>query len=194
MADIAAVYDRELDEHVALLASLKDVLRPHFTMLVRAVATSIRSGGKVMFFGNGGSAADAQHLAAEFVIRYKANRPALAAIALTTDTSILTAGSNDFGFETVFARQIEALGRKGDVAIGISTSGNSPNVLNGLQVAKECGLVTVGFGGGNGGKLAQMADIALTIPSPVTARIQECHILIGHMLCVALEAELELTS
>lgn len=194
MADIAAVYDRELAEHVALLTSLQGALQPQFVALTGAVAASIRSGGKVMFFGNGGSAADAQHLAAEFVIRYKANRPALAAIALTTDTSILTAGSNDLGFETVFARQIEALGRKGDVAIGISTSGNSPNVLNALQKAKELGIVTVGFGGGNGGKLAQMADIALTVPSPVTARIQECHILIGHMLCVALEAELELVS
>ncbi|MGB8601880.1 MAG: SIS domain-containing protein, partial [Rhizomicrobium sp.] len=143
-----------------------------------------------LFFGNGGSAADAQHLATELVVRYRKNRPSLAAIALTTDTSALTAIGNDYGFEDLFSRQVEGLGRKGDVAIGISTSGNSPNVLKALKLARDMGLVTVGFGGGTGGKLPDVCDISLIVPSPVTARIQECHILIGHMLCGAVEAEM----
>ena len=145
-----------------------------------------------MFFGNGGSAADAQHLAAELTIRYKKNRPAIAALALTTDTSALTAAGNDLGFEMVFARQLEALGRPGDVAIAISTSGKSANVIAGLRQARAMGLVTVAFGGKGGGDMAGLADHLLAVPSAVTARVQEMHITLGQMLCAALEIELGL--
>ena len=133
--------------------------------------------------GNGGSAADCQHLAAEFVGRFTRERRALPSIALTVDTSILTAIGNDYGFDAVFSRQIEALANQGDVVIGISTSGNSPNVLNAMLVAKEKGCVTVAFTGETGGKLAPLCDLTLKIPSKVTARIQEMHILCGHILC-----------
>jgi D-sedoheptulose 7-phosphate isomerase len=153
---------------------------------------SVRQGGKLLFFGNGGSAADAQHIAAELVVRYKSDRRAIAAIALTTDTSTLTACGNDMGFDALFERQIEALGRPGDVAIGISTSGKSPNVLRGLRQARKDGLKTVGLTGGTGGEMGTICDSMITVPSPVTARIQEMHIAICHMLCVALESRLGL--
>jgi D-sedoheptulose 7-phosphate isomerase len=153
---------------------------------------SVRQGGKLLFFGNGGSAADAQHIAAELVVRYKSDRKAIAAIALTTDTSTLTACGNDLGFDAIFERQIEALGRPGDVAIGISTSGKSPNVLRGLRQARNGGLKTVGVAGGTGGDMGTICDSMITVPSTVTARIQEMHITIGHMLCVALETRLGL--
>ena len=153
---------------------------------------SLRSGGKILLAGNGGSAADAQHLATELTIRYKKNRAAIAAIALTTDSSALTAAGNDLGFDQIFARQIEALGKPGDVAIGISTSGTSPNVIAALKQAKAGGLITAALGGKNGGDLAQCADHLLVVPSDTTARIQEMHILLGQMLCGALEIELGL--
>ena len=143
-----------------------------------------------MFFGNGGSAADAQHLATELVVKYERVRPALAALALTTDTSALTAIANDFGFEQVFARQIEALGKPGDVAIGISTSGKSANVAAALGTARKMGLVAAAFSGGDGGDLRGLADPLLIVPSQNTARIQEMHIALGQMLCGALEAGL----
>jgi D-sedoheptulose 7-phosphate isomerase len=145
-------------------------------------------------FGNGGSAADAQHLATELVVRYRANRRALPAIALTTDTSALTAIGNDFGFDALFERQVEALCAAGDVAIGISTSGNSENVIRGLVAARARGAVTVGLGGGDGGRLARSVDYAVIVPSTVTARIQEMHILLGHSLCAFLEAQLPVGS
>ena len=145
-----------------------------------------------MFFGNGGSAGDAQHLATELTIRYKKNRAAIAAIALTTDTSALTAAGNDLGFEQIFARQIEALGRPGDVAVAISTSGKSPNVIAALKQAKAMRLVTAALGGKGGGDLAGLADHLLVVPSDTTARIQEMHITLGQMLCGALEIELGL--
>jgi D-sedoheptulose 7-phosphate isomerase len=153
------------------------------------VVHSLRQGNKLLLFGNGGSAADAQHLAAEFVGRFVLERRALPAIALTTDTSILTAVGNDYGFDQVFARQIEALGRPGDVAIGISTSGNSPNVLAAINVAAARGLKTVGLAGKDGGALAKAVDVAIVIPSSNTARIQECHITIGHLFCELVEKE-----
>jgi len=140
-----------------------------------------------MFFGNGGSAADAQHLATEMVVRYKLNRKALAAIAFTTDTSLLTAMANDIGFESIFSRQIEALGRPGDVAIGISTSGKSPNVLKALELAQKNGIISVGFTGNDGGSMSSVTDILVLVPSNTTARIQEIHILLGHVLCDLLE-------
>ena len=143
----------------------------------------LQAGGKVLFFGNGGSAADAQHLAAEFVGRFVRERIGLPAIALTTDSSILTAVGNDYGFEQIFARQIQALARPGDVAVAISTSGNSPNVLKGVKAAKKAEAKTIGLSGKDGGVLADEVDIAITIASKSTARIQECHMAVGHLLC-----------
>ena len=154
------------------------------------ITASFRSGGKLLFFGNGGSAADAQHLAAEFVGRFIRERAGLPAIALTTDSSILTAVGNDYGFDRVFARQLEALGRAGDVAIGISTSGNSPNVLEGIKAAKKERLTTIGLSGKDGGMLAKEADLTITISWTSTARIQECHIAVGHLLCELTEEAL----
>ena len=140
------------------------------------------SGHKIMIFGNGGSAADAQHIAAEFVNRFQIERPPMAAMALTTDSSILTSIGNDYTFDDVFTKQIRALGRKGDIAWGISTSGNSKNVVNAIQTAKEIGLHTMGMTG-RGGELAQCAQTVYAVPSDVTARIQETHITIAHILC-----------
>ena len=150
------------------------------------------AGGKLMLFGNGGSAADAQHLATELTVRYKTDRAAIAAVALTTDTSALTAAGNDLGFDMIFARQIEALGRPGDVVIAISTSGKSRNVIAALRQAKAMKLVTAALGGKGGGDLAGLADHLLVVPSDTTARIQEMHITLGQMLCGALEIELGL--
>jgi D-sedoheptulose 7-phosphate isomerase len=154
------------------------------------ITMCLRAGGKLLFFGNGGSAADAQHLAAEFVGRFVRERAGLPAIALTTDSSILTAVGNDYGFDRVFVRQVEALGRAGDVAIGISTSGNSPNVLEGIKAAKRQRLTTIGLSGKDGGILAKEADLTITISSTSTARIQECHIAVGHLLCELTEEAL----
>ena len=148
------------------------------------------AGGKLLFFGNGGSAADAQHLAAEFVGRFVRERRGLPAIALTTDSSILTAVSNDYGFDRVFARQIEALAAPGDVAIAITTSGNSANVLEGVKTARALHLKTVGLSGKDGGALPQRTDVTITVPSSSTARIQECHITIGHIFCELVDREL----
>ncbi len=190
--DLDAFFDSELNEHAAVAAATKAALCEPFARLVAACAQSLRSGGKLLFFGNGGSAADAQHLATEFVVRYKRNRAPIAALALTTDTSALTAIGNDLGFEELFARQIAALGRKGDVAIGISTSGTSPNILKGLEQARAMGLVVAALGGRGGGKMKGLADPLLVVPSDTTSRIQEMHIMLGQMLCGALERELGL--
>ncbi len=146
------------------------------------LAGCITSGHKILIFGNGGSAADAQHIAAEFVNRFIIERPPLAAIALTTDTSIITSIGNDYHFDEIFSKQINALGRKDDIAIGISTSGNSKNVIEAINAAKEIGIFTIGMIG-RGGKLASCADLVLTVESDVTARIQETHITMGHILC-----------
>jgi D-sedoheptulose 7-phosphate isomerase len=190
--EIEALLRHEFDEHrLAFEATARDV-GPAFAAALQILERSLVRGGKLLLFGNGGSAADAQHIAAELVIRYKSDRPAIAAIALTTDSSALTACGNDFGFDAVFERQIEALGRKDDVAIGISTSGNSQNVLRGLRQARNMELRTVGLAGGTGGEMPSLCDAAIIIPSPITARIQEMHITIGHMLCKALEQRLGL--
>lgn len=148
---------------------------------------SLENKGKVLFIGNGGSAADSQHLAAELVGRFKNNRPSLAAIALTTDTSILTAVGNDFGFEEIFARQIEALGNSQDIVVGISTSGKSKNVIKAIKKAKSLGLKTIGFLGGDGGDLGSIVDIPFTISTTDTPRVQEMHILAGHIICEIVE-------
>ena len=176
-----------LREGAELRVQLAQTLSPRIVDAAQLIAQCLGDGGKVLLFGNGGSAADAQHLAAEFVGRFVLERNALPAIALTTDSSILTAVGNDYGFDQVFARQIQALGRPRDVAIGISTSGNSPNVVKAVSVAAERGLRTIGLAGRDGGLLAKAAEIAITVPSTNTARIQECHIAVGHVLCELVE-------
>jgi D-sedoheptulose 7-phosphate isomerase len=167
--------------------------REHADRIVQ-VATlmtmAFREGHKILLFGNGGSATDAAHLAAEFVGRYTRERDPLPAIALATDIAAITCIANDYGFEELFARQIRAHGQKGDVAIAISTSGNSPNVLKGVEAARACGLTTIGWTGGTGGKLAGMVEYPFVVPSTVTARIQESHITLGHVLCELIEEQL----
>ncbi len=151
------------------------------------IEKALKAGRKILLFGNGGSAADAQHIAAEFVVRFMRNRRALPAIALTTDTSVLTAIGNDLSFTAVFSRQLQAIGQEGDVAIGISTSGNSPNVLSALVVAKDMGMATVGLTGRDGGGMPAVCDYILTVPCNTTARIQEMHILMLHSICDILD-------
>ena len=158
------------------------------------ITMCLRARGKLLFFGNGGSAADAQHLAAEFVGRFVRERAGLPAIALTTDSSILTAVGNDYGFDRVFSRQVQALGRPGDVAIAISTSGNSQNVLEAVKAARNGNLKIIGLSGKDGGLLAKEADLAIIIPSNSTARIQECHIAVGHLLCELVEEDPEMSA
>jgi D-sedoheptulose 7-phosphate isomerase len=190
--DVSGFFKAEFAEHHNVARATEAALARSFAGLLTACAASIRGGGKLMLFGNGGSAGDAQHLATELTVRYKRDRAAIAAIALTTDTSTLTAAGNDLGFERIFARQIEALGRPGDVAIAISTSGKSPNVIAALRQAKAMRLITAALGGKGGGDMAGLADYLLVVPSSTTARIQEMHITLGQMLCGALEIELGL--
>ena len=177
-----AIIEQILQDSIAVkqkaIAQQKDVIRDAAARLADCVA----AGHKILIFGNGGSAADSQHIAAEFVNRFRIERRPLGAIALTTDTSALTAIGNDYHFDEIFEKQIRALGRDGDLAWGISTSGNSPNVLRGVEAAKEIGLVTLGMTG-SGGKLADAADLVLRVPSDSTARVQESHITIAHILC-----------
>lgn len=168
-------------------------LEGHLDLVVRAaeaIAGAFRAGGKVLLFGNGGSAADAQHIAAELVNRFLLERPALPAVALTTDSSILTSISNDRDYAEVFARQVEALGRCGDVAIGISTSGQAASVVRGIETASGAQMCTMAFTGGDGGKLAGLVDYAFVVPSRSTPRIQEVHATLGHVLCQLVETEL----
>ena len=160
---------------------------PRIEAVARRMAETLRKGGKILFFGNGGSAADAQHLAAEFVNRFLRDRGALTAVALTTDTSALTSIGNDLGFDQIFSRQVEALGRPGDLVVAISTSGNSPNVLRGVEAARRLGCGTVGLTGGSGGLLANAVDEAFIVPSAETPRIQETHITLGHALCALVD-------
>jgi D-sedoheptulose 7-phosphate isomerase len=155
--------------------------------IANAIIETYKKGGKVLLFGNGGSAADAQHIAAELVGKYKLIRNPLPAIALTVNTSILTACANDYGYETIFAKQVQALAAKDDVVIGISTSGSSPNVLEGIKAAKEKGAITVGFTGEEGSELGKSVDICLAVPSKETPRIQESHITAGHIICFLVE-------
>ena len=154
------------------------------------IANAFRNGNKVLLFGNGGSSTDAAHIAAEFVGRYKRERAPLPAIALATDIAAITCIANDYGYEELFARQVRAHGRKGDIAVGISTSGNSPNVLKGVEAARDCGLTTIAWTGANGGKLAGLVDYPFIVPSTVTSRIQESHITLGHVLCELVEDHL----
>ena len=191
--DLDAYFDTELDEHDTVVAATR-ALKADFIRLAGICEAAVNAGNKLVFFGNGGSAGDAQHLATELVCRYKVNRRALPAIAFTTDTSLLTAAANDFGYDTVFARQVEALCKPGDVAIGITTSGQSPNVTLALETARDMGVVPAALSGKDGGKLVGLADPLLIVPSETTARIQEMHITLGQMLCGALERRLGLVA
>jgi D-sedoheptulose 7-phosphate isomerase len=159
--------------------------------VAREICLALEDGRKVLLYGNGGSAADAQHIAAEWIGRFQRERRALPAVALTTDTSVLTAIGNDYGFDQIFARQIAALGRKGDVAVAISTSGNSPNVLAATDAAREIGLITVGLTGRDGGALGGKVQYHLNVPHSLSARIQEVHIMVGHILCGLVEENLK---
>ena len=179
-----------LRESLAVKQAVLDSMTDAIVTAADWMTAALRGGNKLLFFGNGGSAADSQHMAAEFIGRFEKERRALPAIALTTDTSILTALSNDYSASVVFARQIEALGRPGDVAFALSTSGNSPNVLEGLRAAAANGLRTIGLTGESGGLMAELCDLTLRVPSRRTARIQESHITICHALCEAIESSL----
>ncbi len=190
--DLDKFLQAEFVEHDEVFHATREAVREDFAALLQACADSVRGGGKLIFFGNGGSAADAQHLATELSVRYRKDRAPIAALALTTDSSALTAIGNDLGFEQVFARQLLAIGRKGDVAIAISTSGRSANVIEALKAARDMGLVAAGFTGGDGGAMKGLAEPLLVAPSTTTARIQEMHIMLGHMLCGALEISLGL--
>lgn len=180
---IEKIFEESIRVKQDTLARNKDKI----AAVVRTVSGALKKKGKVILFGNGGSAADSQHIAAELIGRFQKERRSLAAIALTTDTSILTALSNDYSVDIVFARQIEGLGKKGDVAIGISTSGNSRNVIEGIKKAKRKGLKTVTLTGCGGGKLARMSDVSIVVPSKKTARIQESHICVAHAICKLVE-------
>lgn len=180
-------WTRAIAEHRTVLARVSKLLGPQVQESADRIVEALETGHKVLLVGNGGSAADAQHIAAELSGRYTRERQGLAAVALTTDTSALTAISNDYGFERVFERQVEALARPGDVLIAISTSGNSPNVLRAVWRARELGCSVIGWAGKDGGRLAGLCDLPIVVPSEDTARIQEMHILVGHVLCDLVE-------
>jgi D-sedoheptulose 7-phosphate isomerase len=180
---------RSLEEHLASLKSLMDTQLEEIGQAGELLFQTLIAGNKVLLCGNGGSAADAQHIAAELVGRYEQPRRAWPAVALTTDTSALTAISNDFGYDEVFARQVQALARKDDLLIAISTSGTSPNVIRAVEKAKDLGCKTIALTGGDGGRLASLCDYALIVPSNRTARVQEAHITIGHLWCEMVDAK-----
>lgn len=175
--------ERVINEHLSTVENMKKNCIPQIEKIGLLCQDALKNGHTIFFCGNGGSAADSQHLAAEIVGRFLKERRGMAAIALTTDTSILTAVGNDYGYDQIFARQVEALVRPGDVLIGLSTSGNSKNIVAAVEKANGIGAVTVGMTGGSGGKLAELCTACLVVPSSVTARIQEAHILAGHMIC-----------
>lgn len=176
----------ELEGHLATIKATFALEADIKKACETAVAT-LKAGGKILLCGNGGSAADAQHIAAELTGRYKTERGALAGIALTTDTSALTAIGNDYGYELVFSRQLEALGREGDLLIAISTSGNSGNVVKALELARKIGIKTIGLSGRTGGAMNELCELNLVVPSNDTPRIQEMHIMIGHIICQAID-------
>ncbi len=184
----AEVFAKAIADHLDVVRQLESH-QPALEAIARAMAAALRQGGKILWCGNGGSAADSQHMAAEIVGRFRRERRGLPSIALTTDTSILTAVANDFGFETVFARQVEALGARGDVLVGLSTSGNSRNVIASLEASRRMNIITVAFTGSGGGNMAALADHLFAVDSRDTARIQEAHILAGHMICDWIELD-----
>jgi len=178
----------EFNEHIKTATSLHKIT-DKVAHSAKLCIDCLKGGGKILLFGNGGSAADAQHIAAELVGRYKVDRKGLAALALTTDSSILTSIGNDFGYEHIFSRQVEALANKGDIVIGISTSGKSSNVNDALKLASKLECKTIGFSGKNGGEMNKICDINLVVPAEDTPRIQEMHIVIGHTICHLIELE-----
>jgi D-sedoheptulose 7-phosphate isomerase len=180
---------KQLAQSIATLQAVlaDETISDTLVTIAELTAKAMQSGRKLLVAGNGGSAADAQHLVAEFVVRLTHNRPALRAIALTTDSSILTACANDFGYDAVFARQIEALGEPGDLFLGISTSGNSPNILHALEQARKTGVITIGFTGNGGGKMRDLCDHTIVVPSTVTMNIQESHLALEHIFCLLVE-------
>lgn len=180
--DFSSLIQTAVADSIQVKQSFFDTHGTSVETCARKIADTLASGGKLLLFGNGGSAADCQHIAAEFVNRFVMERPPLAAIALTCDTSVLTSISNDYSFDEIFSKQVQALGRSGDLCLAISTSGNSPNVIRAAEQAKQLGLFLVGFSGA-GGQLRDLSDIAFCVDSPVTARIQETHILLAHILC-----------
>lgn len=190
--DLRTFYEAEWQQHIEIAQKSHLQLYPVFTEWVETAAFALQHGKKILFFGNGGSAADAQHLATEFTVRYKSNRKSLPALSLATDTSALTAIGNDFGFEYLFSRQIEALGQEGDLAIGITTSGKSPNILKAFEEARNKKIITVALTGEGGGHLHDQVDILIKVPSLTVARIQEMHITLGQMFIGALEHRLGL--
>lgn len=180
-------YLKLIEEHQQVIEATAIECLPDISRFAEACREALSSGHTIFLMGNGGSVCDCQHFAAELVGRFQKERQAMAAVALTTDTSILTALANDYGYDTIFARQVEALVRPGDLVVGISTSGNSPNVVKGLEKANERGAVTVGLTGRSGGKMKELCDICIRIPSDMTARIQEAHLLIEHLVCQRIE-------
>ena len=182
------IIENEFNEHIKVANSIH-CLTDAVAISAQLCIDCLKSGGKILLFGNGGSAADAQHIAAELVGRYKVERKGLPAIALTTDTSAITSIGNDFGYNHIFDRQVEAIANKGDVAIGISTSGNSINVINALKLASELNCNTIGFSGQDGGEMNKICNVNLAAPSEDTPRIQEMHILIGHTICHLIDQE-----
>jgi D-sedoheptulose 7-phosphate isomerase len=178
---------KELQSHQSTIKKTIELMTTHIEQACHLIVNTLKNGNKILLIGNGGSAADAQHIAAELTGRYKSERRGLPAIALTTDTSALTAISNDYGYGRVFDRQVEALANKGDLLIGISTSGNSANIISAFNVAKELGCQTLGLSGKNGGGMNSVCDLNLVVPSDDTPRIQEMHILIGHILCQSVD-------
>jgi len=185
----AEIFSKAIAEHLTVIRQLESQT-PLLASIANVISGALRRGGKILWCGNGGSAADSQHLAAALVGRFQRERRGFASIALTTDTSILTSVANDYGYECVFTRQVEALGAPGDVIVAISTSGNSQNVIRALMAARSLGLVTVALTGAGGGKIAAFADYLFAVESRDTARIQEAHILAGHMLCDWIELDM----
>ena len=185
-----AYISSQIEESRRVLAAMDDALLATVETVAKACIDSLRCGGKILLAGNGGSAAQAQHMAGELMGRFAFDRPGLPAIALTTDTAVLTAIGNDYGYEHVFARQVQAHGNKGDVFIGFSTSGKSPNILMSFEEARACGLICVGFTGNRGGPMRELCDYLLEIPSDETPRIQEWHLVLGHILCGLVEEAL----
>jgi D-sedoheptulose 7-phosphate isomerase len=181
------ILNREIQDHIDLAIQLKFQLPSQILQVSKIITTAIKNKKKIILFGNGGSAADAQHIAAEFTGRFVKERKGLPAIALTTDTSALTAIGNDYGFDVIFSRQVEALANDGDILIGISTSGNSSNVIKALEMGKELGCITVSLTGNDGGKIREISDVNLNINHDTTARIQEMHIMVGHLICMAVD-------
>lgn len=186
MPDTSAIFTEAIEEHVRVIQALHSQ-QPVLERIATKMSRAILDGHKILWCGNGGSAADSQHLAAELVGRFLKERPALPSIALTTNTSILTAIGNDYGYERVFIRQVEAIGQAGDVFMGISTSGNSPNVLRALELCRAMGIATIGLTGRAGGKMAPLCDYCIRIPSDVTMYIQQAHLALEHIFCLMVE-------